>query len=284
MGHTPAPPPVNSPRVIHEPVVAALKNDDYSEVIERAVFRKDGSLGVSISRSRTSGHLVVVNAAVGGEARSLGLTVGCAVVEMNGESLGVSLDDAEFAALLAALERPFILGFRRPLAQEQAMKEAEEEAIKRLQEPPPQPKPKPRTSTSPPPKSVLAKPKTESNPVTRFDHTFPAGPLGMNLMVTDRGLEVKSVDANGSASKGGITPGARIIAVEGEPLPDVPQSKLQVYSAHSYQLINISICLHILHFFVGLNHHIKLSTHHQHIKGCLCLSFNGRASTRDHDP
>lgn len=219
MGHTPAPPAVSSPRAMSNQhvAVAALKDDDYSNVMERAVFRKDsGALGMSIARSRTSGHLVVVNAAVGGEASSLGVTVGCAVVEMNGEKLDVSLDDDTFAALLAALERPIILGFRRPKQQEAEMKRMEEEAKAEALKP-----------VQKPVRSALAK-KPLVPATRRFDHVFPAGPLGMNLMVTDRGLEVKSVDANGAASAGGIKTGARIVAVQGEPLPDVPQSKLQV--------------------------------------------------------
>lgn len=216
IGHDPAPTPT-APRMPQEPVVAALKDDDYSLVKERAVFRKDvGSLGMSVSRSRTSGHLVVVNAAAGGEARSLGLTVGCAVVELNTESLGVDLSDSDFAALLVALERPLILGFRRPKQQEEEMRLIKAEELKQKEiDSQPKPRRQSRAGLAAPPVPVC------------FDHSFPAGPLGMNLMVTEKGLVVKSVDDNGSASKGNILPGVRIVAVQGEPLPDVPQNKLQ---------------------------------------------------------
>ena len=46
--------------------------------------------------------------------------------------------------------------------------------------------------------------------------------------VTDRGLEVLSVDPQGQAAASGVVRGALIVEVAGEPLPDVARDKLQV--------------------------------------------------------
>ena len=208
-GKAPLPPPPPQPsRGPSATIITRLKSidDEFSSDIERMAF-DDGPMGVGI-KYRAGCGLMVVNVARGGQACVQGLTIGCVIVELMGEHVAEDIDERTFLAHMSGLERPILLGYRRPKPQGQS--EADDELASAV-------------VAAQALHSQMEAERQEKMVVARFD----AGSLGMSLSVTGRGLEVTSVDPKGQAARGGVAKGAVIAEVEGEELPSVPKEKLQ---------------------------------------------------------
>jgi hypothetical protein len=98
----------------------------YYADVEKVQISKDGPLGMSITRSGTSGMLIAVSVAAGGMAHSLGIQDGTALVDVDGGTLDPNLSGADFATILGFQPRPFNLGIRKPLNTLQGVTKAQE--------------------------------------------------------------------------------------------------------------------------------------------------------------
>jgi hypothetical protein len=120
----PPPPPFKTlPRSVS---AGSLTRNDYHTDVEKVQISKDGPLGMSITRSGTSGMLIAVSVAAGGMAHSLGIQDGTALVDVDGGTLDPNLSGADFATILGFQPRPFNLGIRKPLNTLQGVTKAQE--------------------------------------------------------------------------------------------------------------------------------------------------------------